>query len=146
MKAFYQRYREQILYLFFGVLTTAINTISFLILRQIGLKPAIANIIALAISILFAYITNRKWVFESHTKGKKLIQESISFFSARILTAIIDELLVIALIESRPFKFLPATPIMDTILKTLINIIIIILNYLFSKRVIFKKDATQEHL
>ena len=137
MKKIFEKYREQILYLFFGALTTAVNTITFFFLRKTNITPAIANIIALVISILFAYFTNRKWVFQSHTTGKNLMTEAISFFSARALTAIVDELLVVALIEQRPFQSIPATPLADTIIKVIINIIIILLNYIFSKRVIF---------
>lgn len=125
----YKRYKEIINYGIFGVLTTLVNIISYFILTKIfGIQYLISNAIALILAILFAYITNRLFVFES--KNKNIIKELLLFFYYRLITSVIDMGLMYIFVSLLHFN--------DMIMKIISNIIVILLNYVFSKLYIFK--------
>ena len=122
--------KEIILYILFGVLTTFVNITTFLLFETL-LNYKVANIIAFIISIFFAYITNKLYVFESRkTASKYVMLELINFFISRIVTFLIDILLMILLVEILDINSLQS--------KFFVNIIVIVLNYIISKRVVFK--------
>ncbi len=135
MKEIIKRNREIISYLIIGVLTTIVSLISYYLLTITILSPnnplelTIANIISWIISVLFAYITNRKYVFQS--KDKNILKEASKFTLSRVTTLIIDILLMFIFVSILHFN--------DKIIKLLVQIIIIILNYIFSKLLVFKK-------
>lgn len=135
MKEIIKRNREIISYLIIGVLTTIVSLISYYLLTITILSPnnplelTIANIISWIISVLFAYITNRKYVFQS--KDKNILKEAAKFTLSRVTTLIIDILLMFIFVSILHFN--------DKIIKLLVQIIIIILNYIFSKLLVFKK-------
>lgn len=144
MKKFITKHTVHLLYLFFGGLTTAINIATFSILRYFQTPTSIANIIAWIISVLFAYITNRKWVFKSQTKGSEQKKEFLKFISARIFTGILDEILIILLVDiiKNPIPTI-SNILWETTAKITTNVIVIILNYVLSQKIIFKqKDAS----
>lgn len=128
--SFYNRYREVISYLFFGVLTTLINIITFYVLRKINIGVYISNVIAWIISVLFAFITNKLFVFESKNK-KNLLKEGISFYFFRIVSLIFDMGLMFLLID--------VMNINDMVSKIITNVFVVIINYVFSKLFVFKK-------
>ncbi|MDD4706493.1 MAG: GtrA family protein [Bacilli bacterium] len=134
MKELFIKYKEAILYLVFGVLTTLINIIVYaLSTRLLEIDVYTSNVIAWVLSVLFAYITNRKYVFNSKaTELNKKIKELLSFYSCRLLTFGIDMLLMFILID--------LISINDMISKIIVNIIIIILNYILSKFLVFKNN------
>ena len=127
--------KEIINYLVFGILTTIINLITYYILVFTILNPnnqielQIANIIAWITSVTFAYITNKKYVFNS--TNNKTIKEIISFYLSRLSTLILDMLLMFIFVSYLNFN--------DKIIKIIVAIIIIILNYITSKFLVFKK-------
>ncbi|MCC0784421.1 GtrA family protein [Clostridioides sp. ES-S-0108-01] len=127
-----KRYKEIILYLFFGVLTTLVNMITYLFFtRIVDLDFLIANFLAWLFSILFAYLTNKFFVFNSKkTDFIFFIKEFTSFVSCRLISGITEMLIMYIMIN-----FLL---INDFIVKILTNIIVVILNFLFSKAIIFK--------
>lgn len=135
MKEIIKRNRKIISYLIIGVLTTIVSLISYYLLTITILSPnnplelTIANIISWIISVLFAYITNRKYVFQS--KDKNILKEASKFTLSRVTTLIIDILLMFIFVSILHFN--------DKIIKLLVQIIIIILNYIFSKLLVFKK-------
>lgn len=135
MKEIIKRNREIISYLIIGVLTTIVSLISYYLLTITILSPnnplelTIANIISWIISVLFAYITNRKYVFQS--KDKNILKEASKFTLSRVTTLLIDILLMFIFVSILHFN--------DKIIKLLVQIIIIILNYIFSKLLVFKK-------
>ena len=124
--------KDVILYIVFGVLTTLVNLVTFYILSSlIHMNENIANLIAIPLSILFAYFTNRKWVFHTEAKGlKSNFYEFIKFISGRALTMFIEFFGCMLL-----FK----TPIPAIVSKLAMNVIIIILNFFISKFFAFKK-------
>ena len=124
--------KDVILYIVFGVLTTLVNLVTFYILSSlIHMNENIANLIAIPLSILFAYFTNRKWVFHTEAKGFKAnFYEFVKFISGRALTMFIEFFGCMLL-----FK----TPIPAIVSKLAMNVIIIILNFFISKFFAFKK-------
>lgn len=130
----YRKHQEGMRYLVFGGLATVVNIIIFAICGKIlNFSTTISNIIAWILSVLFAYTTNKLWVFESKTENKKdLIKEIASFFGARIFTLVVETIFLWAVIDKLGFN--------DILMKILSNIIVIILNFILSKIWIFKKE------
>ncbi len=128
-----KKYKEQILYLFFGVLTTFINIGSYYIFYNVlHLSNMFSTCTALFLCISVAFITNKLWVFNSKTFDKKVfIYELLSFVLCRTLTSIIDIVIMHVCVDIWGFNGL--------FIKVLSNVIVIVLNYIASKVVIFVK-------
>ncbi len=121
--------KEIVSYIFFGILTTAINFVSYFIFKDcVGINYLISNIIAWFLSVLFAYITNRIWVFES--KDYNILKEILLFYGGRIFSGAIDTALM--------YIFIDILTTGDFFAKIVVQIIVIILNYVFSKFIVFK--------
>jgi UDP-N-acetylglucosamine transferase subunit ALG13 len=130
--SWYNKYREVISYLFFGGCTTLINIVSFFLLRLINCPLFISNLFAWIISVFFAFITNKIFVFESKDKNKnKVIFECLSFFFFRVVSLVFDMGCMYLLIN--------VLNVNELISKIISNIFVIIINYVFSKLIIFKK-------
>ncbi len=130
-----KKYKEIISYLFFGFLAFLINLGVYYALTYTILDPnkplclAIANIIAWITCVTFAYLTNRKYVFESTNQSKA--KELIIFYKYRLLTLGIEIISMYLLVNRLNLS--------NKIIKPIIQILIIILNYIFSKIFVFKK-------
>lgn len=124
--------KEVMLYAIFGVFTTVINLGSFYILNDIlNVNENIANVIAIILAVLFAYITNKDLVFHSEAKGfKEKFKEFTKFISGRIVTMII---------EWGGCALLFLLPIPNMISKLFMTVIVVILNFFISKFFAFKK-------
>ena len=133
MKELFLKYKEQISYLFFGVLTTLLNVFLFwLFTEQFHLKASIANIPAAIICIIFAYITNKLFVFESKdTNTKETAREFIKFVSGRLGTTLIGELIIIIGTDVLHFP--------NMFVKLFEQGFQVVGNYLISKLFVFKK-------
>lgn len=126
------QYKELILYGIFGVLTTIVNIIVFYLLDIAHVNIYISNTCAFIISVIFAYVTNKLFVFESKSWKKNIvIKESISFLSARIFSYFLDMGTIYLLVDILKKNKL--------ISKIIANIIVIIVNYIVSKMLIFRK-------
>lgn len=131
--SYYQnpKYKSIINYIFFGVCTTLVNLVAYYIFTKIGIDRRIANFSSITLSILFAYFVNAKYVFESRARGfKKVFSELTKFFSSRLFTMAI-EILGVEL-----FVFIGMD---DFIGKVVTQFIVIVVNYLISKYLVFKK-------
>lgn len=125
--------REIILYLIFGFLTTVISILVFALFTEIiPLDELIANIISFIIAVFFAFITNKKWVFENADKTP-FFTAMIKFYSARLLTLLIEELIL--------FIFITRLSMNPLWVKITSQLLIIILNFILSKIFVFKKKA-----
>lgn len=134
IKELYIKYKEIINYLIFGVLTTIVSFVVYIIFAK-GLKfdEIISNIISWIISVLFAYITNKIFVFESkNTSKKETLKELSKFYMARIVSGILGDIGLFVLMV-KVFE------INDIFSKLFTQIIVIILNYIFSKWLVFRK-------
>lgn len=136
IKTLYKKYKEVINYLIFGVLTTIISLLVYYILVFTLLNPEnafqlqIANIISWIAGVAFAYFTNRKYVFES--KEKRQFKEASEFVLARIVTLVIDMIVMWLGVTILHFN--------NKIIKLVSQVLVIVLNYVFSKLFIFKKS------
>ena len=127
--------KEVILYVVFGVLTTVVSLVTYYICvgtflnAENAIQLQIANIIAWIVSVAFAYITNRKFVFESTNKNK--LGEATKFVTSRIATLLMDMLIM--------FLGVTLLKLNDGIIKIISQVIVIVANYVFSKIFVFKK-------
>ncbi len=126
-----------VLYGIFGVLTTLVNLVVFWILQSVlKLNENMANAIAIITSILFAYVTNRIWVFNSQAKGKKeIFVEFVKFVSGRCITMVIEFFGCLQLFKT-------SIPIMVS--KIAVTVVVIILNFFISKFFAFKNNRKDE--
>jgi putative flippase GtrA len=121
--------KEFVLYIIFGVLTAIVNIVVYFFFTKLcGVNYIISNIIAWFLSVLFAYVTNRIWVFES--ENTNLIKEAVLFFGGRLFSGVLDTGLMIL--------FIDILTIGDLISKVVVQIIVVIVNYVFSKWIVFK--------
>lgn len=125
--------REVIMYVIFGVATTLVNLIiSFILEGIVKVNGEIASAVGIIASILFAYFTNRKWVFNTQAKGfKENIQEFGKFVLGRAFTMIVEQGGVIIFYTHMNLPFMPV--------KLSLTIVVIILNFFLSKFFAFKK-------
>lgn len=131
--SWYNKYKEGLLYLFFGGCSTLINILTFFICRQLELSIFVSNIIAWTTAVIFAFITNKLIVFDSKNMDKKVVmKETIGFFIARVISLGIDMGIIHLMID--------VMKIHEIISKIVSNIVVIIVNYIFSKMFIFKKE------
>ena len=129
----YRTHKEGIRYLIFGALTTIVNILAYSILYYaLHINNAISNVIAWIMGATFAYITNKLYVFNSKVNNKKeLIKEIVYFYGCRLLTLAVDEGIMVLTVDKLGWNAL--------LMKIIANIIVIILNFIFSKILIFKK-------
>lgn len=144
--------KETVTYLIFGVLTTVVNFAVFkgfdlLFTKTVSVDLVLlTNIIAWIVSVAFAFVTNKLFVFESKSwKGSVLRKELPSFVSARLLSLGVEELGLLIFIkwldfDRFVFEVLPGFSIGGKMLTKIgLSVIIVIMNYVFSKFIIFKK-------
>ena len=135
MKELFRKYREVILYLFFGVCTTAINTVCYALLyTRLGVGNTPSTVIAWVVAVLFAFVTNRRFVFDSRRSdmaGK--LKEMLSFFGCRVSTGLLD-VVIMAIAVDRLHRN-------GVVWKLISNAIVIVLNYVASKFLIFRKTG-----
>lgn len=121
--------RELFLYVVFGAMTFFVNLISYFFFESVlGVNYLISNVIAWFLSVLFAYITNRKWVFES--RSPDILKEMSLFFGGRIFSGVVDTALM--------YLFIDVMVLDNAFSKIVVQIIVIVLNYIFSKLIVFK--------
>ena len=160
----FNRFRETIMYIIFGGLTTVVNWIVYAIFDRIlsdgtvaveavesanffegavdtFLSKGTAGIIAWVAAVAFAYVTNRQWVFSERAHGaKNIATECGRFVGARVATGVIEifgtPALVVMGLTARLFGL--------DVAKLIVSVIIVILNYVFSKLFVFKGDKSAD--
>lgn len=130
---FYRKWKDQLLYLFFGALTTIVNLVVFYLLTENPWKinVTVGNVISIIVAILFAYVTNKIWVFNSKTNGaKELFAEFARFVGGRMSTMIIEVggVFLIFNVMGQP----------KMVAKLITQVIVIIGNYFISKFLVFR--------
>lgn len=128
------KYKELLLYGIFGVITTLINIVTFNLFYEIMSMPLlVANTLAWILAFLFAFFSNKLWVFESKEwTSSKAIREMLQFLTARLLTLLLDSVIMWLLVD-----ILLVNSIVSKLISSFITIAV---NYLASKFVIFKKS------
>lgn len=129
------KYRDLILYALFGALTTLVNTgVYWLCAHPLGLKVVPSSVIAWFAAILFAYLTNRKWVFHSEAETpREIAGEAVSFFLCRLATGVLDWALMWLFADRLRWN--------DMLVKIAVNLLVILLNYVASKLLVFRRKT-----
>lgn len=124
--------RHYFIYIVFGVLTTAVDWLAFWLLRNFvpSLNENISNAIAVVISIIFAYFTNREYVFKSNVTNK--FMEFLKFFASRLFTLGVNVVSFWLLTDFVSMN--------EYIAKAIIAVFVVILNYIISKLFVFKNS------
>ena len=130
---FYKKYKEGLMYLFFGGLAFFLNIILFAFLTDImAMNDLLANAVSWVICVLFQYITNRTWVFDGRVQGAaEFVKQISSFFGGRIFTLVVEEIIIAVFITWLGFNRIAV--------KLAAQFIVIVLNYVISKLFVFKK-------
>lgn len=133
----YKKYEDVILYLFFGGLTFLICIGSYYVCAEtLGMHYMVANAISWIIAVLFAYVTNRIFVFKSNARGfAQILKELWLFIACRLTTGGIEIVIM--------FIGVTMMNINDMFVKVIAQIIVILSNYVFSKLIIFKKNENK---
>lgn len=129
----YQKHKAVLLYLLFGGLTTVISIGTFWVgHRVLQLNEHFSNVISWVLAVLFAFLTNRVWVFSAPTNNAKAFwQQLFRFYGGRLTTLAVEELLL--------FVFITVLKINGMVVKVGAQIAVLILNFVVSKWFVFKK-------
>lgn len=132
-------YKAPITYIIFGILTTIVNIVVYYVCTEVCmLHYLLSNVIAWLLSVLFAFVTNKLFVFESKSwQGKTLFAEIGGFFLARVATGVLDMMLMWLFVDIVQIDEMLASG--EMLAKIVVNAIVIILNYVASKLWIFRK-------
>lgn len=133
----FKKYKEIIMYLIFGVLTTLVSLVCYsLFVELLHFSITVSSVFSWIIAVSFAFVTNKLFVFESKKKAT-VLREAIPFFIGRGVTGLIDmflpELLWNLGLRAELFG------VKGLLAKLIVNVIVIILNYIFSKLFVFRK-------
>lgn len=124
---------EVISYLVFGVLTTAVNYLVYLpVYNLLGLSAALSNAIAWVVAVAFAYLTNKPFVFKSYDwSAKTVIPELTKFVSCRIASGALETLILLVTVDLLHWN--------GNLWKLITSVLVVIMNYVASKLVVFRK-------
>ena len=144
IRAMWKKYAEVIRYLFFGVLATLLNIVLYAVFKALfGYEAANSwgNVADNVLCILFAYFTNRIWVFRSKAHGSAALREFGSFVACRLGTLVVDAAIMFVGGNLVGPALVPAAylGLWGVGVKVFSNVIVVVLNYVFSKLLIFKK-------
>lgn len=149
MRKLWEKYKELIVYVFFGAVTTLVNFVVFKLCNAAFGEDLhlVSNVIAWVAAVIVAYITNKLWVFESKSWAPPVLRREIpTFVGARVFSLVIEELglwLTIDMLHFDRFSFdvFGFTIGGLDICKVTLQVVVLLSNYIFSKLVIFKKKA-----
>ncbi|MEF2836535.1 MAG: GtrA family protein [Oscillospiraceae bacterium] len=132
MKALLEKYWEVITYLFFGVLSTIVNYIVYLpAYLLLGWSAAVSNAVAWVVAVAFAYLTNKPFVFKSNDWSRKtVIPELTKFVSCRVASGVAETLILLVTVDVLNWN--------GTIWKLITSVLVVVLNYIGSKLVVFR--------
>ena len=130
-----EKYWDILSYLFFGVLTTVVNLVVYLpCYNVLGLSSVISNGIAWAVAVAFAYLTNKPFVFKSHDwSAKTVIPELVKFVGCRIGSGAAETVILLVTVDILRMD--------GNLWKVLTSVIVVVLNYVASKLLVFRKKG-----
>lgn len=133
VRMLYLKYKQEILYLFFGGCTTLVNIVCYYIFYQwMRVSNAAGTVVAWVVSVAFAYVTNRQFVFESEvTKFREWVQEALAYFGCRFATGVMDVAIMVVAVDYMHWNSL--------LWKIISNVLVIVLNYIAGKFLVFKR-------
>ncbi len=139
-RSIYKENKMLVNYVIFGVVTTIVSYIAFFIPRQLlSMDLVVSNVISWVCAVTAAYITNTLWVFENRPKNfKEFSWQFITFYGSRLFTLGVETLIMWICVEAMNIE----NVIYEMIVKMAASVVVLILNYFFSKLIIFKKKET----
>ena len=128
-----KKHWDIVTYLFFGVLTTVVNYAVYLpCYNLLGLSATISNIIAWVVAVAFAYLTNKPWVFKSHDWSMKVVLPELSkFVACRVGSGVLETAAIFVFVDLMGFD--------GNIFKIITSVFVVIINYIGSKLLVFRK-------
>ena len=128
-----ERYWDVLSYLFFGVLTTVVNYLFYLpCYNWLGISAAVSNVIAWVVAVAFAYLTNKPFVFKSHDWSWKTVgPELVKFVGCRVGSGLLETAIIFITVDCLSWN--------GNIWKLITSVLVVILNYVGSKLLVFKK-------
>ena len=128
-----KKYKSFVAYAVFGVFTTIVNIVTYNVCYyNFEISNTLSNIVAWVLAVTFAYLTNKVWVFDSKSWDWQILRKEVpAFISCRLATGVMDLIIMFVCVDILGWHAM--------LMKLLSNVLVIILNYVFSKLVIFKK-------
>lgn len=128
-----RKYSDVLAYLVFGVLTTVVNYLVYLpCFNLLHFSAAVSNVIAWVVAVAFAYLTNKPFVFKSYDwSAKTVIPELTKFVGSRILSGAMETGIIFVSVDLLCWN--------GNVMKLITSVLVVILNYVASKLVVFKK-------
>lgn len=132
-RSLWEKYRSILIYIIFGVLTTAVNYLVYIpCLNLLGLSASVSNVIAWCVAVLFSFLTNKPFVFESKDWSvKTVVPEFTKFVGTRVASGLVETLILLVTVDLLGWN--------GNIWKLVTNVIVVILNYIGSKLLVFRK-------
>ena len=133
VRALLEKYWDVISYLFFGVLTTVVNYLVYLpVYNLLGVSAAVSNAIAWVVAVAFAFLTNKPFVFRSHDwSAKTVVPELTKFVSCRLASGVMETVILFVTVDLLGWN--------GNLWKLVTSVLVVVLNYLASKLLVFKK-------
>ena len=133
IKELFLKYYDIIAYLFFGVLTTVLTYLIYWPCHNyLHLSATVSNVIAWVVAVLFAYLTNKPFVFKSHDWSMKtVVPEFGKFLGCRVGSGVMETLILLLTVDVLQWN--------GNIMKIITNVLVVILNYIGSKLLVFTK-------
>ncbi|MBE6976356.1 MAG: GtrA family protein [Ruminococcaceae bacterium] len=133
IKELYRRHEDIFSYLFFGVLTTVVNYVIYIpCYNLLNLSGGVSNVIAWAVAVAFAFLTNKPFVFKSHDWSAKVVLPELGkFLGCRIGSGVLETLIIILTVDILCWD--------GNWMKLATNVMVVILNYFGSKLLVFRK-------
>ncbi len=134
LKRLFIKYYDIIVYLFFGALTTGVNYVVYLpCYNWLGLSAAASNVAAWTVAVIFAYLTNKPFVFQSHDwSAKTVFPEFAKFMGCRVGSGVLETVIIFAAVDLMHWD--------GNVWKLIVSVLVVILNYVGSKLLVFRKN------
>lgn len=133
LKKLFHKYYDVMAYLVFGVLTTVVNYLIYLpCYNMLGLSASASNVIAWAVAVAFAFLTNKPFVFRSHDwSAKTVIPELVKFVGTRLGSGALETGILLVTVDVLGWN--------GNVWKLLTSVLVVVINYVGSKLLVFRK-------
>ena len=132
LRSLIEKYWDILTYLVFGVLTTVVNYAIYLpVFNFCGISAAVSNMIAWVGAVIFAFLTNKPFVFHSHNwSAKTVVPELMKFVSCRLASGVLETVILFLAVDCMAWN--------GNLWKLLTQVLVIIINYVGSKLLVFR--------
>ena len=133
IKELFRRYYDVIMYLFFGVITTAVNYLVYLpCYNLLGLSATVSNVIAWVVAVAVAFLTNKPFVFRSHDWSVKVVLPELGkFLGCRVGSGVMETLILLVTVDALHWS--------GNVWKLVTSVLVVVVNYVGSKLLVFRK-------